>query len=469
MSSNRQHQASSSNQVIEMDEISQQDSQDNMIDYSDAPTQTLENSLVYSTTPSLGLMNMFALSSKEKSAAIAELALRAEIAHHILHATPALPDSTKVEDTFKLKAVSLLAENPRLLFTESITEISPTGAICQGSPLQLALGAGDVWLVKALREQVFPHYHEGAEQAQVLFDQQFKEQFPHYEDHLFTLEALQAEATDLLFSDEEKTFFALEAPYYDERNIQQIIAVKRALMAVVNAITADNCDNAMPNPKTQSCIDGLKAALTPNNDEIIKTGLHFPLFMLMMVADVYRAQHVASTLNQEGAWYKPIKCAAKWSVYSRLVLGLVQKHLTAVDGQSLKNGLDKSIIGSLNGAKRPDRQDGLYIEGAKGQLARAPAIASDLGDTAFMSFSGDRVHQLLSDPRCFDFTSKIGWSGQRSLGCDIMYWLEPSWFCAQRYVLSLTWNKNKHYSELLRSPPKRSQDIVEVTTHRRNA
>lgn len=478
MSSNRRNQASSSHQEIELDDMiphqeAASDENSEKGDLGILPIENLYNAI--NRLNGIADLNGLAAASRFFNQAAQPTVLKDRLLvlnKHILEATSqfTIHSAHPNKDETALLATKLLAEHPSYVFGQvsepllhTITQ-DPVGRLCQGSPLQLALGAGDVWLVKALREQVFPKCPEGAEQAQALFEEQFHAQFPRYNNPI-TLESIQAEAPDLVFSEEEKAFFELESRYYDVRNIQQIIAVKQAMMAVVDAITADDCQNANPQDSTQACIDVLKLALAPKEDEIIQTGLHFPLFMLAMAADVYRAQYVAYQANQAGAWDRSNQWAEKWSVYSRLVLGLVEKHLTAVDGQSLKNGLGNDS-NNLNKEKGPDRQDGIFIKGAKGQAPGSLALANDLGKTAFVTFIDSWVACLSADPKFFDFVNK---KAGEAKGVAVACLSQGGWRRAARGPGNLMQNKNRHYSELLSSHPKRSQDIVEVTTHRRNA
>lgn len=370
-----------------------------------------------------------------------------------------------------------------LLFkkTEKVKVRDPAGRHIQQSLYQQVLATGDVWLLKEIHHIIFPLHPASVKAVQGMALQQIKEQFPNYHNPI-TLEAIlldeaaknpkESNAISLVFSEEEKVFFTLEAPYYDDRNIQQIIAVKRALMAVVKAITADDCLNAEPNEKTWACIDILKASLAPKDDEIIKTGLHFPLFMLAMAADVYRAQDIAgnSIPPALGAWNNSNKCEEKWSVYSRLVLGLVQKYLTAVDGQSLKNGL--RLKGCYSNYERemcmisgPDRQDGLFIIGAKGRAPGSPAIADNLGNTAFMNFYGGLVAEINAEPKRFDYLDKTGEKGS----CDGLGLLRMGTYYVSGGGPSLWKSYAKKKFKSYRAAMEQVEDMVKGSHYTRNS
>jgi hypothetical protein len=186
--------------------------------------------------------------------------------------------------------------------------------------------------------------------------------------------------------------------------------------------------------------------------------------MLAMAADVYRAQYEAAYGKTPviGAWDTSAQWAEKWSVYSRLVFGLTEKHHTAVDGQSLKNGLgDESSC--LNKEKGPDRQDSLHMKAAKGQSSNSPALSDDLGKTAFITLYGGWVGRLDSDPEYFNFVDKNG-------AVAALLVLGGGWCAGFRSaagaVRDLMQNKNRHYSELLCSHSKRSQDAITMRSHR---
>ncbi len=395
MSSNRQDHASPSEEI----------------NYSESETAALINYL--NQHSNLSKYGVFAdMTPRHVSAVRDELLQRAApLATDILYATPAVRLNKEYcahrwfysegyyatkdpNNVTTLKALEILKKDPDLLFIENIIATSPTGIRCQGSPIQLILGTGDVWLLKETHDNIFARHQEGANGAQALFKKHFDAQFPHYQNPI-TLDHVKTAAPDLVFNGYEEHCFEDENCFYDQRNIEQIIAVKRAIMAVTKAICADSCNNNLPNQDTQACIDVLRAILTPDDQIIIKTGLHFPSLILLIA--VRAANDIKSYSN------------SRMYIYLRLVLGSVQKYATPVQRQWLTDDnkrirTDGVFPNSLNRQQSinfvDDKHDGPPI-----------IIAHELGETAFIGLNTGFLHRYNSQSEqfdSFDITSVTG-------------------------------------------------------------
>lgn len=321
-----------------------------------------------------------------------------KISDAILQATPTLPYKPN-----SLAAVSLLKRFPELLFDTNVANvpmIDHTGRAIQQSLYQQALATGDVWLLQDIHKYIFPLLPKAEKDTnQDLAVKQFEIAFPHYHEPIL-LDSILSQSPDLVFSEEEKSFFELESRYYDKRNVEQIISVKRALIAIFDAITADNCYKGVPNSETQLEIDKLVNALDNNNAIPIQSGLHFPMFILFMATNSVEQQAYAAyhaTLQDPEPWDRSNQWAEKCSVYALAVVKLVQKYMTAVDWQCLLNGLEDDIF---------DRQVG---------PSRRNEFLRDSNNMPFLAFiQGTKIQERSNNKAIFEFTTK---NGDFSEGC----------------------------------------------------
>ena len=89
-------------------------------------------------------------------------------------AVEAEPMSYRQEDETSLAAIAILKRHPDLLFVKGMV-IDHVGRKIFTSPYQLFHGAGDVWALKQVHEEIIPHIDGGEAKAEV----QFHEQFPN--------------------------------------------------------------------------------------------------------------------------------------------------------------------------------------------------------------------------------------------------------------------------------------------------
>ena len=284
-------------------------------------------------------------------------------------AVEAEPMSYNQADETSLAAIAILKRHPRLLFVKGIVD-DHFGRKIFASPYQLLHGAGDVWALKQVHEEIIPHIDGGEAKAEV----QFHEQFPNCE---------------WPFNPELG-----EAALYDDRNIAQIEQVKENLKKIVAMITADPCTNGVATlPETEAAIEELRELFAPKQGEVIKTGLHFPLAIMREIFSVYDAQFAPWSGEQ-------------LSFFSREVIGAALAASTAVDGQCCKYGLSK--LDKNNG---PDRRDGLFCRRPKGVPEELTPLCARLGRTMFVDpYDGESCFQSPNKPGYFDWYNKNGGS-----------------------------------------------------------
>jgi hypothetical protein len=289
----------------------------------------------------------------------------------LLHSTVgAEPESYKQEDETSLAAIAILKRHPELLFVKGMVT-DHFGRKIFASPYQLFHGAGDVWALKKIHEEIIPSIKSGEAKAQ----EQFQQQFPNCK---LPFDASMGEAA-----------------LYDDRNIAQVAQVIENLKNIVAVMTADPCTNGVATlPETKAAVEELRQLFAPKQGEVIKTGLHFPVAIMHEIYKVYAA----------------IPGGAKSSFFSREVIGAVLDASTAVDGQCYKLGLS-----NLDAAKGPDRRDGLFCRHPKGIPQELTPLRGKLGRTMFVdAFDGESCFQS-STPGYFDWFNKNGGAWSRAV------------------------------------------------------
>ena len=290
-------------------------------------------------------------------------------------AISAEPESYKQPDETKLAAMAILKRHPELLFQKR-TVIDHFGRKIKASPYRLFLGAGDTWALKQIHEEIIPNIKNGAAIAEA----QFKAQFPH---------------CPLPF--DPKTMG--EEVFYDERNKEQIKQIEAQLKIIVAKITADPCTNGEATMQaTKDAIEELRQIFAPKKNEIIKTGLHFPLGIMQAIYKVYDAQF--------NPW-----SGAQLSLFSREVIGPAEAASTAVDGQCYKTGLS-----NMDMNKGPDRRDGLFCRHPKGIPPELAPINDKLGQTMFVDPYDAKSCFKSSNVGRFDWYNKNGPRRDRGAG-----------------------------------------------------
>jgi hypothetical protein len=289
-------------------------------------------------------------------------------------AVDAEPESYQQEDETKLAAIAILKRHPGLLFQKGIVT-DHFGRKIWTSAYQLFLGTGDTWALKQVHDTIIPKILDG----EALTHAQFKEQFPNCQQGF----------------DPDKG----EEQLYDDRNRMQIDQVIDQLNIIVASITADPCTNGLATlPETKEAVAALRRLFAPDENDVIRTGLHFPHEIMKAVFKVYSAQFNPWSVGQ-------------LSFYTREVIGSTEAALTAVEGQCCKNGLS-----SLNMEKGPDRRDGLFCRHPKGIPQVLAPISNKLGDRMFVDPYDGYSCVLSSRVGLFDWYNKNGrWARRRAL------------------------------------------------------
>lgn len=287
-------------------------------------------------------------------------------------AVGAEPVSYKQESETSLAAIAILKRHPELLFVQGIV-VDHFGRKIFASPYQLLHGAGDVWALKQVHEEIISKIEDEKARAhmQEQAEYQFQQQFPNCE---------------LPFNPNLS-----EAALYDDRNIAQIEQVKENLKRIVAVISADPCTNGVAtHPETTAAVEELRQLFAPKQGEVIKTGLHFPLAIMREIFSVYDAQFDPWNWGQ-------------LSFFSREVIGAALAASTAVDGQCCKHGLSK-----LDMNKGPDRRDGLFCRRPKGVPVDLAPLSGKLGRTMFVDPYGGESCVQSSTAGYFDWFIKGG-------------------------------------------------------------
>jgi len=318
---------------------------------------------LYPNCPSK-VLGLFARTSHQAEADTASLRL-------LPSAVNAEPESYKPEsyqwaDETRMAAIAILKRHPELLFITSKIK-DHFGRWIEASPYRIFLGAGDVWALKKVYEEIIPKIEDG----EVLAKAQFQAQFPN---------------CPQVFNPNMP-----EEVLYDKRNKAQISDVIAKLKIIVEKINADPCANGQATKdETTEAVADLCKIFAPKEGEILKTGLHFPLGILKEIGKVYDAQF--------NPW-----SYAQLAFFSRTVIGGAVAALTAVDGQCVKNGL-----ANLNMEKGPDRRDGLFCRRPKGIPQDKVPLVGKLGRTMFVDPYDGYSCFVSSTPGYFDWYNKNG-------------------------------------------------------------
>lgn len=168
------------------------------------------------------------------------------------------------ETPYDLAAIAILKRHPELLFRKKQIK-DHYGRQIFGSPYQVFLGAGDLWAIRQIHAQILPLIEDGKVKAKT----QFKEQFPNYDNPL-------VEGEDR------------EARFYDERNQQLIDEIEKQLSVVKMCLDADPFTDHQPTGATKQAVEALCKLFQPTSDEVIKSGLHFPITIIDEIYKIYR-------------------------------------------------------------------------------------------------------------------------------------------------------------------------------------
>jgi hypothetical protein len=281
--------------------------------------------------------------------------------------------SYKQKDETRLAAIAILKRHPRLLFVKGIVT-DHFGRKIFASPYQLFLGAGDVWALKQVHEEIISNIKDEKVRAEMQAEAQaqFEQQFPNCP---FPFDPKMGEEV-----------------LYDDRNIAQIAQIKENLKKVAAVIAGDPCTNSVATlPETKAVVEELRELFAPKQDEVIRTGLHFPIAIMQ---EIYKT-------------YAVIPAGARSSFFSREVIGAALDASTAVDGQCYKVGLS-----NLDFEKGPDRRDGLFCRHPKGIPQKLAPLKDKLGRTMFVDPSdGESCFQASNKPGYFDCFDKNGGPG----------------------------------------------------------
>ncbi|HTM63142.1 MAG TPA: hypothetical protein VL360_01420 [Gammaproteobacteria bacterium] len=359
------------------------------------PRNVREEIICPFTFTSIKALGMFAAACQKTEADTAFLRL-------MTAAVEAEPMSYKQEDETSLASIAILKRHPELLFVKGIVT-NHVGSKIFASPYRLLLGAGDVWALKQVHEEIIPMIKDGEVRAQ----DQFKEQFPNCK---------------LPFDPELG-----EAALYDERNKKLIAQVIVQLKTIADAITDDPCTNGVATrPETTAAVAVLREIFAPKQNEVIRAGLHFPLAIMQEICRVY----------------DDIPGGGKSSFFSREVIGAALGASTAVDGQCYKVGL-----ANLSFEQGPERRDGLFCRRPKGIPQNLAPISDKLGRTMFV------------DPRdgeaCFQSSSLVGyfvWYDKNGVPLRVASPVRggrPGWFELHGKLMS---GKNFVLGEIMRLP-----------------
>jgi len=375
--------------------------------------------VIYPYFISAKVMGLFAATCQQSEAETARIRL-------LCCAVGADPESYNQKDETRLAVIAILKRHPELLFVNG-TVTDHVGRKISASPYRILLGAGDVWALRQVHEEIIPLIKDGEATARSQYIKQFPDPFYALAD--FTLEdftvlkSLAIENEDLrakiqLINDHneeyKKVLFAksefailhqlllenkredlskkmcVADMHYDDRNKAQIQRVIDNLKNVAAAISVDPCNNGLATfPGTTAAVAELCKIFKPKQGEIIKTGLHFPLAILQEMYKVYDAAQW--TFDQA-------------SFFSREVIGAALAASTVVDGQCYKQGLS-----NLKFEEGPDRRDGLICRYPKGIPQELAPLRGKLGRTMFVDpYDGESCFVISSDPIGFKCFNKNG-------------------------------------------------------------
>lgn len=335
---------------------------------------------LYPRSP-LSVLGLLARTSKqyEEETAVLRL-LQASI-----HAAPEYVDAN--EDATALASIAILKKYPELLFNKKRV-IDHYGREILASPYQIFLGAGDIWALKQVHEEILSSIkdNETRTEFELQAETQFKEQFPNCPWPL---------PKDIR-----------EEMLYDDRNTKQIAAIEEQLAIVKQCIDADSFTNHQPNDATKQAVEALCKLLQPAPEEVIQSGLHFPLAIVDKVYQTYNALR-----------------GDRLSFFTLAVIKPVLDALSTVDGQCCQGGLNE-----LDMKKGPSRRchsayqhplgQPLTLTFAKDKDKRGVAAVVDPydGDVLFASSSGG-----------FDWFNKNGALARRSRRGHAGSWRAEFW------------------------------------------
>jgi len=260
----------------------------------------------------------------------------------------------------RLASIAILKRYPYLLFKtrgQSVTDHYGREVI--DVPYRILLGTFDIWALKQVHEEILPLIHDGEKQAKAQFG-------THFPNLLCQFDSIRSEE-DL----------------YDDRNRDQLKKVESHLKLIVQKITADPCTNGLATlDETKNAVAELQKIFTTKKEEILRTGLHFPQGIMIMI--------IRSLIPR---WTTEQK-----AYYSFAVVGAAEAASTAVDGQCYKHGFHRLI-----GDTGPDRRDGLLCSRPKGIPKDKAPLNSKLGDSLFVdptsgnsSFISDGVSSIVT-------------------------------------------------------------------------
>lgn len=368
--------------------------------------------IIYSYCP-LNALGLFAQTSRKNRIDVTQSVLLKLLSF----AVNAEPVSYYQENSTKLAAIAILKKNPSLLFEKNRLK-DHLGRPIFASAYGVFLGAGDIWALKQIHEEIIANIKD--ENARWLVEEQaqmeFRAQFPNCP---WPLEP------DLT-----------EEALYDDRNKMQLEQVKTQLKIVIEKITNDPCTKSQAtNIETERAVKDLWEIFAARESEIIKTGLHFPLGILKDIWEEYEAQY--SLLSTDQATF-----------FCREIIGKVQAALSAVDGQCLKQGLV-----NLDMKNGPNRNDGLFCNHPQGFLGKLLNLGSKLGKTMFVDIYYGCVSADIGSHFWIDKTSQY----ERITPCI------PK--ASQEHFVKLRSNmenKNKEIIELMRSLQGKQSNSINI-------
>ncbi len=333
--------------------------------------EELRQSVIYPCSP-LSTLGFLAQTSSQYETETASLRLL----QAAIHATPVLVDAkedeNEDENATALAAITILKRHPELLFMERQMVTDHYGRKILASPYQIFLGAGDIWALRQIHEDILPRIKNGKAQAET----HFKEQFPN---------CPWPPPEDLK-----------EALLYDDRNKLQIAEIVKQLAFVKECIDADPFNNSEPLAATKFAVETLCQLFQPKpEEEVIQSGLHFPLAIINEVYKTYDAM------------------GGRWPFFSLSIIKPALAALSTVDGQCCQYGLSK-----LDMKKGPRRRCHSSYQHPLGQPLSLSLVngQSKQGAAALVdSFDGD-VLFTSSRPGYFDCYSNrlFGQPGSRA-------------------------------------------------------
>lgn len=344
------------------------DNQDTSALFGGPLTVDMRNDDVFSRI-SLASLGVFAQTSQK---AESETAFSRLLAASI-NAAPAFLDTK--EDATALASIAILKKHPELLFRKKqVTD--HYGREIWASPYQLFLGAGDIWALRQILNDILPLIGNGESQAEA----QFKEQFPNCPWPL------------------PKNF--REEMLYDDRNKQQIKAIVEQLAVVKLLIEADHLTNEEPLAATKQAIDVLCKLFQPTSGEVIRRGLHFPPAIINEVYKTYNALQY------------------NWPFFSLAVMKPALDALPTVDGQCCQGGLINFDIES-----GPNRRCHSSYQHPLGKPLTLKFVNHTNKRGAFAvvdPYDGDALFASISYPGNFDSYNQ---KGARRIG--VCSWVAP--------------------------------------------